>query len=121
MISYSLSIILERLEPGSTFRRESEICVRSSAGRAYFCKSTTTADEQFRGEAESLKLIHEAAPGLAPGVLFCDLGDDGQTYMISEYIELEHGIQDSAKELATRLATELHESESSQGFGFGLP
>jgi len=41
--------------------------------------------------------------------------------MISEYIELEHGIQDGAKELAKRLATELHESESSQGFGFGLP
>jgi len=97
-------------------------CVISeSSGQKYFFKLTTSGEEQYRGEAKSLELLSKAAPGLSPKPISCRKTDRGLLF-VSEYIDLggcltsvDFGI------LAKRLALEVHQCRSKDGYGFSIP
>ncbi|KAJ7170071.1 fructosamine kinase PKL/CAK/FruK [Mycena filopes] len=92
----------------------------SSTGHHYFAKiGLAREEEQYAGEAESLKEIAIAAPGLAPRVLAS--GSEEKPYMITEYKDLTPLSPAAASRLGERLATELHRHKSLNGFGFGVP
>ncbi|EAU92774.2 fructosamine Kinase PKL/CAK/FruK [Coprinopsis cinerea okayama7 len=96
--------------------------IQSKSGRSYFVKQGSPAEqEQYVGEAESLKAIQRAAPGLAPEVYAYGTLQDGKPYFISEYKNMGHLTTPAAKELAKRLANELHQLKSLHGFGFHVP
>ncbi|KAI0697545.1 fructosamine kinase PKL/CAK/FruK [Cytidiella melzeri] len=105
--------------------------VRSSSGKGYFTKIGLAYEkEQFIGEAETLRAMHKAAPGLAPRLIECGIIDEevaehqsdvGKPYFVSEYKSLGPLTDASAKKLAKRLATEMHQYKSTQGFGFAVP
>ncbi|ESK98199.1 fructosamine kinase pkl cak [Moniliophthora roreri MCA 2997] len=96
--------------------------IRSSTGKTYFVKQGSPSEaEQYTGEAESLKAICHAAPGLAPMVFAAGTTDGGKPYFISEYKDIGSLGNNAKTELAKRLATELHTYKSTEGFGFGVP
>ncbi|KAI0082094.1 Ketosamine-3-kinase [Panus rudis PR-1116 ss-1] len=105
--------------------------VTSSSGRAYFTKIGNPSElEQYVGEAESLKAMYIAAPGLVPELVAFGTIDEstaespsdvGRPYFITEYKDLSSLTDVAAKSLGKRLATELHQYKSTQGFGFGVP
>ncbi len=109
----------------------SEPYVRSSNGKAYFTKIGSISEkEQFVGEAEALKAMHIAAPGLAPQLIECGVideetaehqGDVGKPYFVSEYKNIGSLTDSAAKKLAKRLALEMHNYKSTNGFGFAVP
>ncbi|KAJ7225281.1 fructosamine kinase PKL/CAK/FruK [Mycena pura] len=111
---------LQTLDPGAEFSGTPPRIV-SSTGTHYYAKLGSPAEqEQYLGEAESLKHIDAAAPRLAPRVLASGVDGD-RPYMISEYKNLTAVGKAAAKELAKRLATELHRYKSLEGFGFAVP
>ncbi|KAJ6504423.1 fructosamine kinase PKL/CAK/FruK [Mycena vulgaris] len=112
---------LQRLEPNAeltgTLPR-----LTSSTGNHYFAKLGFEREkEQFVGEAESLKHIATAAPGLAPRMIA--VGSDGnRPYMITEYKDLTSLSDTAARRLGTRLATDLHQYNGPEKrFGFEVP
>ena len=112
---------LQQLEPDSEFTG-SLPKIRSSSGKTYFAKTGSFLEkEQYVGEAESLKAIESAAPGLAPNVLSFGVGNEDKPYFICEYKDLGRLDDETGKVLAKRLATELHTHQSAQGFGFHVP
>jgi len=111
---------LQSLDPGAEFSGTPPRIV-SSTGTHYYAKLGSPAEqEQYLGEAESLKHIDAAAPRLAPRVLASGIDGD-RPYMISEYKSLSAVGKAAAKQLAKRLATELHRYKSLEGFGFAGP
>lgn len=118
-------------DDGNIEFRTSEPFVRSSNGKAYFTKiGSTSEQEQFVGEAEALKAMHTAAPGLAPKLIECGVIDQetaeyerdvGRPYFVSEYKNMGPLTDTSAKKLAQRLAEEMHQYKSTNGFGFAVP
>ncbi|EIN13985.1 fructosamine kinase PKL/CAK/FruK [Punctularia strigosozonata HHB-11173 SS5] len=123
---------LKTAEPGETFEG-SFPRIRSSSGRSYYAKLGSPRDaEQWRGEAESLRAMDKAAPGLAPRLLAFGLLDgdvessdgnmrSGRPFFLSEYKDMSSLTEVSGKALGRRLATEMHAYKSSEGFGFGVP
>jgi fructosamine-3-kinase len=97
--------------------------ITSASGRSYFVKTGRVDEqEQFTGEAESLKAIEAAAPGLAPRLYTHGTFEDGKPYFISEYKDIGSLATSTAHELGKRLATELHRGTSPNGkFGFEVP
>ena len=97
--------------------------ITSTSGRSYFVKTGRVDEqEQFTGEAESLKAIEAAAPGLAPRLYTHGTFEDGTPYFISEYKDIGSLATSTAHELGKRLATELHRGTSPNGkFGFEVP
>jgi protein-ribulosamine 3-kinase len=111
---------LQLLEPRSEFTRQLPK-IQSSSGKTYFAKTGSSLEkEQYVGEAESLKAIESAAPGLAPRVLSFE-GNGDKPCFISEYRDLVRLSDETGNILAKRLAIELHAHRSSQGFGFHVP
>lgn len=123
---------LEYIEPGAQFNGGLPQ-ISSSSGKTYFAKVGSAKEkEQYVGEAESLKAMALAAPGLVPSLLafgFVDddengeetdgpLGggggitssapDDGRPFFISEYKEMSPLTEHSGAILGKRLATEMH-------------
>ncbi|KAJ7897042.1 fructosamine kinase PKL/CAK/FruK [Mycena olivaceomarginata] len=87
----------------------------------YFAKiGLEHEEEQYIGEAESLKHIAAAAPGLAPSVAASGL-DGKKPFLITEYKDLTSLNDAAARRLGKRLATELHAYKGLEGFGFGVP
>jgi fructosamine-3-kinase len=112
---------LHAIEPNATFS-VSPPRIISSNGFAYFAKTgSPTEAEQYHGEAESLKAIAIAAPGLAPRVLASGVDDSRKPYFLSEYKNLTRLTGDAAKTLGRRMAMEMHTYKSPNGFGFGVP
>lgn len=115
---------LKEIEPGATFTGNIPQ-IHSSSGKRYFGKlGRSNESEQFVGEAESLKAIDVAAPGIAPRMLaigVTDSSEGGRPYFLSEYKDMGPLSSEAAKVLGKRLATELHTKKSSEGFGFGVP
>ena len=111
---------LETLEPGATFTANLPR-IESSQGKRYFAKIGSISERyQYAGEAESLKEINNAAPGVSPRIFVC--GDtNGKPYFISEYLDYGHLTNKASGRLAKRLATELHQYKSTKGFGFQVP
>lgn len=122
--------ILEREQPGVTLTQSGSNLL-SSTGQRYFAKIGAASDEdQFIGEAESLKAMGLAAPGLVPklidyGTVDADAkereSDIGRPYFLSEYKDIGSLSSSAAKVLGKRLATELHAYKSTKGFGFHVP
>ena len=121
---------IQKHEPGATVQQKSSY-VQSSGGNVYFAKVGSPREvDQFVGEAEALKAMHIAAPGIAPRLIECGImnketvdkdSDTGRPYFVSEYKMMTSLTDASAKILAKRLATELHAYKSTQGFGFPVP
>ncbi|KAK7064068.1 Fructosamine kinase PKL/CAK/FruK [Favolaschia claudopus] len=119
-ISQILADQLQTVEPGANFTGSPPRLV-SSSGKQYFAKGGRPEEaEQYAGEAESLKHIAKAAPGLAPSVVASG-SDDNIPYMITEYKNLRPLNDASAKRLGERLAKELHIYKGLNGFGFEIP
>jgi protein-ribulosamine 3-kinase len=115
-----LALLEETIDDGSV-SVVSQNCIKSISGKEYFYKLIPGDDEQCRGEAESLKLLSKAAPGIAPGLVLCQKVPRG-TIFVSEYIDFGGSLSISSfEELAKRLSTEVHQYKSESGFGFGLP
>ncbi|KAF7303244.1 Fructosamine kinase PKL/CAK/FruK [Mycena kentingensis (nom. inval.)] len=121
----SLHAHLLKLDPGELTGHPPK--VRSSSGKTYYAKiGAPNEAEQFAGEAESLKHIHDAAPGLAPRLLvfatdISGTGGDRRPCFISQYLDITYLREPATKQLAIRLARELHAHTSAQGFGFDVP
>jgi protein-ribulosamine 3-kinase len=122
---------LERIEPGAVFS-DGLPQISSSSGKTYFAKVGSPKEkEQYVGEAESLRAMSLAAPGIAPSLLafgFVDKngeemkttgesGEDHHTsgpddhsrpFFISEYKDMSPLTERSGRILGRRLATELH-------------
>lgn len=125
---------LEHIEPGAQFNGTLPR-ISSSSGKTYFAKVGSPKEkEQYVGEAESLKAMALAAPGLVPALLafgFVDekgeeidrgLGpsesSDGhdhdhdhgllRPFFISEYKDMSPLTERSGAILGKRLATEMH-------------
>lgn len=122
---------LEYIEPGAQFNGRLPQ-ISSSSGKTYFAKVGSAKEkEQYVGEAESLKAMALAAPGLVPSLLafgFVDIDenggeidgppggaggtttspDDGRPFFISEYKEMSPLTERSGATLGKRLATEMH-------------
>ncbi|KAF9535639.1 fructosamine kinase PKL/CAK/FruK [Crepidotus variabilis] len=115
---------LAAIEPEGSFHG-SLPRVESSSGRTFYVKFGQAINvEQWKGEAESLVAMNDAAPGIAPKLLDFGLSDDGCPYFISEYKDigsLSSG-QMAAEVLAKRLASEMHMKTNPEGkFGFPIP
>ncbi|KAF4573156.1 hypothetical protein EYR36_007666 [Pleurotus pulmonarius] len=113
---------LESIDPKAEFSGNMPR-IESSSGIHYFIKVGSPGEtEQYEGEAESLKGMDVASPGLAPKVLAS--GKDsttGRPYFISQFKDLTHLTDLASRKLGQRLARELHVYESTSGFGFGVP
>lgn len=131
-VHLAISQAIQKDDPGVTVSSSGvQPNVRSSSGKRYFTKIGWPDDnEQFIGEAESLKAMHLAAPGLVPRVIECTTIDEntkespndvGRPYFVSEYKDLESLTDESARKLGKRLASELHDYKSTKGFGFHVP
>ena len=115
---------LERIDPGAHFSGRLPQ-VLSSSGKSYYAKCGSPREiEQYVGEAESLKAMGSAAPGLVPSLLvlgFVDENGEGSPFFISEYKEITPLTERSGAILGRRLATELHVYTSAKGYGFEVP
>ncbi|KAF9786185.1 Fructosamine/Ketosamine-3-kinase [Thelephora terrestris] len=121
---------LNKLEPDAQFTF-SLPRLKSSSGAAYYAKIGTTSEHpQYIAEAESLKALDIAAPGLVPKVLASGFftGDDeesepgvGRPYFLSEYKDLRSLSSASAEVFGRRLAEEVHSYKGLNGFGFHVP
>lgn len=119
------------IEPGAQFSGELPQ-ILSSSGKTYYAKAGSPKEkEQYIGEAESLRAMALAAPSLAPTLLAFGFVDengeemgssgDGSPFFISEYKDLTPLTERSGAILGRRLATEMHNYASPNGFGFGVP
>src|SRR6266403_242343 len=134
---------LEQIEPGAQFSGGLPQ-VTSSSGKTYFVKVGSPKEkEQYIGEAESLRAMALAAPGLVPSLLALGFVDkngeetdggasgtspDGRPFFISEYKDMRPLTERSGAILGRRLATEMHDYTSPKhggggggGFGFAVP
>jgi protein-ribulosamine 3-kinase len=123
---------LERIEPGAQFNGGLPR-ISSSSGKTYFAKLGSPKEkEQYVGEAESLKAMALAAPGLVPSLLAFGFvenengeeeeeeeidgsgsppgpdADGGRPFFISEYKDMSPLTERSGAILGKRLATEMH-------------
>jgi fructosamine-3-kinase len=120
---------LQIIEPNARFQW-SKPTITSSTGSRYFAKIGSSLDrEQIIGEAESLKALDAAAPGLVPKLIAAGFvnsnGEEdasGHTpYFLSEYKDMGSLTTHSAAVLGKRLALEVHAFKGTNGFGFGVP
>lgn len=128
-ISPAILNALKALDPAETWTSTSGPRITSSKGVSYYAKYGSVRDwEQWYGEAESLKAMDFAAPGLCPKLIaFGEYPSSSRRpYMISEYKDLGGLSGTSAVALAKRMALELHnpiksQKEAQGRFGFGCP
>lgn len=117
----ALSTLKDMLGDNSLAQALQDCVVSAASGKRYFYKTTVVAGEQYHGEAESLRLLHTAALGLVPRLVSCQ-EIEKQTIFLSEYIDIDRSLaRTDFEELARRLALEVHQCESTNGFGFGIP
>ncbi|KAG8983811.1 hypothetical protein FRB90_005724 [Tulasnella sp. 427] len=128
-IAPSVLSALSSLDPNATYTQAGGPKVKSSKGDIFYVKTGGARYyDQWKGEAESLKAMHAAAPGICPRLIA--FGEDEESkqkpYMISEYKEFSSLSSPSGKNLARRMALELHEPRNSEAgakgkFGFQWP
>lgn len=87
----ALAAALDNIEPGASFIGTLPKLTSSISHKPYYVKVGTSTDEnQYIGEAESLKVLEECSPGLGPKLLAIHTDED-TSYMISEYLEFSGG------------------------------
>ena len=121
---------LNKLEPDAQFTFSSPR-LKSSSGASYYAKIGAASEHaQYTAEAESLKALDTAAPGLVPAVLASGFstqdGEEskagtGRPYFLSQYKDLRSLSSASASILGRRLAQEVHSYKGMNGFGFHVP
>lgn len=120
-LNHHLKEQLDKIDPTGEYSG-SPPKITSTSNQVYYVKVGSSHDEeQWAGEAESLKDIERAAPGLAPRLYSFGKLDDGKPYFISEYKDIGHLNSSAAVVLAKRLATELHQLKGTNGFGYQIP
>ena len=103
---------LRQLEPSSSFSVDG-VRITSSSGITCYGKTGSASEiEQYHGEAENLRAMYDAAPGLSPKLLVHGVSESGKPYMVSKYKFLSRLTSGAAIALAEKLATELHSSRS---------
>ena len=106
------------------FLASAERLENSKDGKRYFAKNQSNA-AQLLGEAEGLRRIAQAAPGLAPQIHVAERSADGKRALfISDYISLGTTSSSSMQTLARRMASELHNPEKHteiKKYGFPIP
>jgi len=106
------------------FKASGDQLHNTATGKTYFAKQGRNV-AQILGEAEGLRLMSDAAPGLTPAIHLAEESKDGRTALfISDYIDLGRSSSQSKAQLAERLAKELHNPErhsSVTRFGFSRP
>ena len=117
---------LARIEPGAQFSGVLPQ-VFSTSGRVYYAKTGSPSDRgPYTTEAESLKALGLAAPGLVPTLLAFGFVDEkgreidngkGSPFFITEYKNMTALTERSGAILGRRLATEVHQYTSRKGFG----
>lgn len=122
MIPQTIVQKLQEIEPTATFSGLLPRVV-SSSGVSYFVKVGSPLEKaQYAGEAESLKVIEDAAPLLSPHLFAFGILESGAPYFVSEYKDLDSLSTGAAIILAKRMATELHcPKPITPGFGFSIP
>ncbi|KAH9997695.1 Ketosamine-3-kinase [Russula compacta] len=121
---------LARVEPGAQFSGVLPQ-VLSSSGKCYYAKVGCPNDRgPYVTEAESLRAIGSAAPGLVPTLLAFGYADEngretdrgkGTPFFITEYKDMTSLTERSGAILGRRLATEVHSYTSPKGFGSDVP
>lgn len=112
---------LHQIEPGADFTGKIPR-LKSSSGKVYFVKTGSPSEkDQYAGEAESLRQIFIASPGLCPMLLFFGIETTGHPYFVSEYRNIGSLSSATGALLGKRLATELHCHTSPRGYGFEIP
>ncbi|KAI0296244.1 fructosamine kinase PKL/CAK/FruK [Russula brevipes] len=121
---------LGRIDPGAKFNGGLPQ-VLSSSGRSYYVKAGSPSDRgAYVTEAESLRAIGFAAPGLVPTLLAFGFVDEngretntgkGSPFFITEYKYMTPLTEHSGAILGRRLATEVHNCTSPKGFGSEVP
>jgi fructosamine-3-kinase len=102
--------------------------VFSSSGKVYYAKTGTPNDRgAYTTEAESLKALNLASPGLVPKLLAFGFADENgretdgggrdSPFFITEYKHMTSLTEHSGAVLGRRLATEVHNYASPKGFG----
>lgn len=120
---------LHRVEPNAQFfQSPASTCqVQSSAtNRTYFAKlgSATGSDaEQYEGEAQSLRAMYAASPGICPRVFECHVdAASGRPVFVSEHKNIGPLNEQSARALASALAEMHTKGKSPTGqYGFAVP
>lgn len=126
----AIALAIHDEEPEASIVDVDPPVIRTSSGKGYYFKTGSPADaDQYLGEAEALRQMHVAAPGLVPRVLACGTTDQGEgsshpsnvggkPYFVSEYKNMGSLTESAARKLGKRLASELHAYKSTHGFGF---
>ncbi|KAF8585836.1 fructosamine kinase PKL/CAK/FruK [Ramaria rubella] len=123
----AISAALHRVEPDAQFIRTGSSQAQSStSNRSYFVKQGSSGGsdmEQYRGEAESLRSMHAACPGICP-IVFESSVDPAtkQPVFISEFKKIGSLNKHSAAALGRSLAEMHNKGKSPDGrFGFDVP
>ncbi|GJJ09752.1 hypothetical protein Clacol_003976 [Clathrus columnatus] len=117
---------LARIEPDAKFVSHGSTHVQSlSSNQSYYVKMGRERDiEQYFGEAESLRVMATACPGICPHIFECFVDEEAtkRPVFISEYKSLGPLNKRSAVELGSLLA-EMHEKgrNPTGQFGFAIP
>ena len=125
----ALLVALQRIEPNAKFFQSpaSSCQVQSSlTNKTYFAKmgSASGCDvEQYHGEAESLRAMYAASPGICPRVFESSIDPaSSRPVLISEYKNIGPFNEQSAVALASALAEMHTKGKSPTGqYGFSVP
>jgi protein-ribulosamine 3-kinase len=126
----ALLAALHRIEPHAQFFQSpassSSQVQSSSTNKTYFAKlgSATSSDvEQYHGEAESLRAMYAASPGICPRVFESSVDPaSNQPVFISEYKSIAPLNEESTLVLAAALAEMHTKGKSPTGqYGFAVP
>jgi len=117
---------LQRAEPDADkfFQSSSSQFQSSSSNKTYFAKEGSPSDaEQYYGEAESLRAMYAASPGICPRLFECSVdASSKRPVFVSEHKKIGALNKHSAKALGSGLAEMHMKGKSPTGkFGFEVP
>lgn len=116
---------LHRIEPGAAFIESGYQVQSLKTNRCYFVKYGATKDaEHFEGEAESLRAMYAACPGICPRLFEYSLDEiSHKPIFISEYKRISRPLNNDAGRQLGEMLAEMHlKGISPNGkFGFGIP
>ncbi|KIJ27365.1 hypothetical protein M422DRAFT_118533, partial [Sphaerobolus stellatus SS14] len=115
---------LHKIEPGAEFTQNGNQVHSKTSNRSYFVKLGTVHEtEQYIGEAESLRAMYAACPGICPKLFQCSVDEKTRnSIFVSEYKKIGALGKTEAAELGRMLADMHLNGKSSSGkFGFEIP
>ncbi|KAI9092590.1 fructosamine kinase PKL/CAK/FruK [Phlyctochytrium arcticum] len=121
-----LQKVFAKIEPkaGDSLVQSGSTVYSPTTGQTYLVKQGPHSEkEHYEAEAESLRLMYAAQPGICPCLLECALDPDSDTMIfVSEYKSLKSLNAAAAGELGRMLASmHTHSSSQAEKFGFSIP